>query len=137
MSAIGLVDTGPLVAVLDRADRHHAWATRTLSQLDAPLHTCEAVLSEAWFLLGRARGGRPALLGVLEAGWVVVPAGLADESKRVWQLMKKYADQPMSVADACLVRLAELAPRATLVTLDRDFLVYRRGRSPLRLATPF
>jgi predicted nucleic acid-binding protein len=130
----GLLDTAPLVAVLDRADRHHAWAKDTLDAFEAPLLTCEAVVSEAWFLLGRARGGRRALVAVLGEGHLRVVAGLSTEQARIATLLKKYEDQPLSVADAALVRMAEMNPKATIITLDRDFLVYRRGRSALHLA---
>jgi predicted nucleic acid-binding protein len=132
---IGILDTGPLVAVLDRGDRHHRWAKATLDGFEAPLLTCEAVVSEAWHLLGRTRGGRDALVGVLGSGHLRVAPGLASEPERILTLLEKYKDQPMSIADAVLVRMAELNPRATVITLDSDFWVYRRGRSPLRLAS--
>lgn len=137
MSTIGLIDTGPIVAGIDRSDRFHGWALDVLGRFPAPLETCEAVVSEAWFLLGRARRGRDALLGLLSSGELKVSFSLATDGVSALKLMAKYSDQPMSVADACLVRMAELESRATIITLDRDFLVYRRGRSPLRFAAPF
>ncbi len=137
MSSRGVVDTGPLVAFINRSDGFHPWAAEALGRFEPPLHSCEAVISEAWHLLGRARGGRDALRSLLSARLVVVTVGLVSESRRVFELLAKYADQPMSVADACLVRMAELDKGATLVTLDRDFLVYRRGRSALRILAPF
>jgi len=137
VSTRGLLDTGPLVAFLDRNDHHHLWAKQALSRFSTPLSTCEAVVSEAWHLMGRARGGRAALLGVLEAGHLRVASTLEREAPRTYRLMAKYSDQPMSVAGACLVRMAEADPRALLITLDRDFLVYRPGRGRLRLVAPF
>lgn len=137
MSRVGLIDTGPLVAGIDRSDRFHGWALEALGRFPTPLKTCDAVVSEAWFLLGRARKGRDALLGMLNSGDLSVSFSLAEDGRSALKLMAKYSDQPMSVADACLVRMTELDPSATIITLDRDFLVYRRGRSPLKLAAPF
>ena len=137
MSRAWVIDTGPLVAFIDHADHHHSWAEEALSNVAPPLETCDAVIAEAWHLLGRARRGRATLLGLLQARMVQVTFGLSTELTAVTRLMAKYADQPMSVADGCLVRMAELNPAATIVTLDRDFTVYRRGRSALRLLAPF
>src|ERR1019366_7185999 len=88
----GLLDTGPLVAALDRSDHHHAWATEALARFEAPLHSCEAVFSEAWHLLGRARGGRVALLGLLNARHLIAASGLL-EGPSTYKLMAKYSDQ--------------------------------------------
>lgn len=137
MKRRGLVDTGPLVAFVDGADRFHEWAVEALTRFEDPLNTCDAVIVEAWHLLGRARRGREGLLGLLGAQHVVVTFGLAGDGLLAMKLMTKYADQPMSVADACMVRMAELDPRATIVTLDHDFMVYKRGRSALRVAAPY
>ncbi len=131
-----LLDTGPLVAFLDRADGFHQWAREALSAFEAPIATCDAVIAEAWHLLRRAKGGRPALLGLLRSGHLAITFGLTTETPPVVKLMSKYADQPMSVADACLVRMAELDPSVTIVTLDSDFRVYKRGRAALRLFGP-
>lgn len=103
----------------------------------APLETCDAVVAESWHLLGRARGEREALLGLLGSGSLKLSFSLASDGPSAFRLMRKYADQPMSVADACLVRMAALDERATIVTLDSNFKVYKRGRLALRLAAPF
>jgi uncharacterized protein len=133
----GLLDTGPLVAFINRADQFHPWAVEALDRFAAPLDTCDAVVAEAWHLLGRAKRGRDALLDLLRSGNLKVAFSLAQDGAAVFKLMAKYSDQPMSVADACLVRMAELDASATIVTLDSDFKVYRRGRAALRLAAPF
>ena len=137
MKRRGLLDTGPLVAFIDRTDAFHDWAVEALSRFEAPIDTCEAVFAEAWHLLGRAKRGREALLGLLNSRNLLVTFGLAADGLPALNLMTKYADQPMSVADACLVRMAELDAHATILTLDRDFTVYRRGRAALRLTAPF
>lgn len=108
-----------------------------LARYEPPLETCGAVVVEAWYLLGRAKRGRQTLLRLLDSPNIAVTFSLVNDANRVFKLMSKYADQPMSVADACLVRMAEVDAGATIVTLDSDFGVYRRGRSTLRLAAPF
>jgi predicted nucleic acid-binding protein len=137
MTRQGILDTGPLVAFIDGTDRFHEWAMETLHQFAAPLATCDAVVAEAWHLLGRAKRGRDALIGLLHSGNLAVTFSLAVDGLPTLKLMAKYADQPMSLADACLVRMAELDANSTIVTLDSDFKVYRRGRSALKLAAPF
>ena len=120
-----LLDAGPLVAALNRREQHHAWAARTLDRLDAPLLTCEAVLSEAWFLARRG-GGDPARVLDLVAllGVEVVPAW----RPRVDEILRRYADRA-SVADASLLALAEDDEGRVVVTTDReDFSVYRLMR---------
>lgn len=119
-----LVDTGLLTALLSRRDRHHEWAKRTAIHRPPPWKTCEAVLSEAFFLLGTA--GRPALSALLERGQLVPAFDLASELSAVLGLLGKYQSVPMSLADACLVRMAETLPSPVLLTTDSDFRVYRR-----------
>ena len=136
MNRFGILDTGPLVAFLDKADGFHEWSVEALAQFTPPVFTCDAVIAEAWHLLGRARGGRQALLGLLGSRNVEVTFSLSADAKATLKLMSKYADVPMSVADACLVRMAELEARSTVVTLDGDFRIYRTGRSPLRTVSP-
>lgn len=123
-----VVDTGPLVALLNRRDRHHRWARSVLDAVPPPLFTCEAVLSEASWLLGQARGGREALLTLLSHGIVRVGFQLQPELAAVHALMQRFASVPMPLADACLVRMTELEADSAVITLDSDFRVYRRNR---------
>jgi uncharacterized protein len=123
-----LIDTGPLVALLNRRDRYHTWARRTFDAVEPPIFTCEAVLSEVCFLLGGAPGGPDAVLGLVDAGVIKVDFRLDQEAAALSALMKKFADVPMSLADACLVRMTEIEVQSTVVTLDSDFRVYRRNR---------
>jgi predicted nucleic acid-binding protein len=123
-----LLDTGPLVAYLNRRDEHHAWAVETLERLPSPVVTCEAVLSEACFLTRRLPGGPEAVLALVARGALGVDLRLASEIDPIRRLMRKYADVPMSLADACLVRMAELERDSVVLTTDRDFTVYRRNR---------
>ena len=119
-----LVDTGFVTALLSRRDRHHEWAKREAAHHAPPWRTCEAVLSEAFFLLGVA--GQPALSAVLGRGLLMPAFDLATELHPVLRLLGKYAGVPMSLADACLVRMTETLADPVLLTTDADFRVYRR-----------
>ena len=133
-----LLDTGPLVAYLNRKDRHHQWAVECWSSLFEPLWTCDAVVSEAVFVLQSEKADAEPILRLLERR-IVRPDFVLDEHRSdVLRLLRKYADQPMSLGDACLVRVAELADPCQVFTTDRDFLVYRRkGRHVIPLLSPF
>lgn len=123
-----IVDTGPLVALLNGADKHHRWTRAVLDDVEPPMATCEAVLSEACFLLRRIGRGQDAVLELIARGVVTVAFSLSSELTAVRKLMERYASVPMSLADACLVRMSELDPQATLIALDSDFKIYRRNR---------
>ena len=119
-----LVDAGFLVALLSGRDRNHRWAAAQPPRFPPPWSTCEAVLSEAFHLLG-ARG-RPALAALLGRRAVVCAFDLGEDLDRVLRLMQKYADVPMSLADACLVRMTETFADPVILTTDSDFRIYRR-----------
>jgi predicted nucleic acid-binding protein len=132
---IHLLDTGPLVSALAREEpRFGSWAKNLLRHLPQPLYTCEAVLTEAAHFLGNAE---PVLAAVAD-GLVVCPWDLCEHHARVRELVRKYADQPMDLADACLVAMSEEWWDCKVVTVDvRDFKVYRRrGRHAIPLLTP-
>jgi uncharacterized protein len=132
-----LVDTGPLVALLNRRDHHHAWVKAQLRKMDSPLDTCEAVLSEACFLLQQVPGGPQAVLDLVTKGLVTVSFSLQDEAKAIQRLILRYSDVPMALADACMVRLAEIHEGSLVFTLDSDFKIYRKnGRAALPLLLP-
>ena len=130
-----LVDAGFLIALLSRRDRHHSWATAQLPRLTPPWKTCEAALSEAFHLLGPR--GQPALAGLLRRGALLPVFELGDELDRVLDLLGKYASVPMSLADACLVRMSETLSDPLILTTDADFRIYRRhGRQVIPCMTP-
>jgi predicted nucleic acid-binding protein len=133
-----LLDTGPLVAFLNRRDTWHDWSLDLFGRIRPPLLTCEAVLSEAAFLLRQDVRGADGLLALVERGLVTTSHWrLDDEVESLRRLMKRYANVPMSLADACLVRMTETRAGVTVLTLDRDFRVYRRlGRQTIPLITP-
>ena len=123
-----IIDVGPLVALINARDTYHAWTVEQLKQASGPLLTCEAALSEAVFLLRTIPGGVSQIGGMLRSGGVTCALNLSDEIVPVCDLLRKYADVPMSLADACLVRMSELFPKHRVMSLDSDFQVYRRNR---------
>jgi len=129
-----LVDTSFLVAFLNGRDSHHHWATTQAARSPLPWKTCEPVLAEAFYVLG-SPGGSP-LVDLLKRQ-VLIPAFRLEENlESVLGLLQKYADVPMSLADACLVRMTELSD-SVLLTADSDFGVYRRhGRQVIPRFTP-
>lgn len=131
-----IVDTGALVAVINKNDSYHQWAVRQIADIQPPLLTCEAVISEACFLLRRYPQAT-LLLQWLEKGFLSLPFCLQEEIQPLNLLLKKYSDVPMSLADGCLVRLAENYPQSFVLTLDSDFKTYRKnGNQPISLIFP-
>lgn len=132
-----IVDTGPLVAFLDRSERHHHWVADRISELEVPLLVCEPVLAEAMHLLSRLSRAQNALYGLLENGALRIAFRIEEHVPTLGTLHRKYRDRPMSLADACIVRMAEIHDQHAVLTLDSDFLVYRKhGRAPLELIYP-
>ncbi|MCA1456041.1 PIN domain-containing protein [Bradyrhizobium sp. BRP22] len=132
-----IVDTGPLVAFFDRAERYHDWVAERFEELDAPLLVCEPVLAEAMYLLARYPRAQDTLLELIQNGALSVVFRLDEHVGELRKLIQKYRDTPMSLADACIVRMSEIHERHAVLTLDSDFLVYRRhGRAPLPLIHP-
>jgi uncharacterized protein len=132
-----IVDTGPLVAFFDRSERHHAWAVDCIEQLEAPLLVCEPVLAEAMFLLAQYARVTDVLFELLQNGALHIGFQVADHIGALRTLLQKYRDTPMSLADACIVRMAEIYDRHDVLTLDSDFTIYRKhGRVPLKLIHP-
>ena|ERR1051326_8362702 len=133
--AESLVDAGFLVALLSRRDGHHKWAALQAGQNPPPWRTCEPVLSEAFHLLGEA--GVPVLGALMRREALLLSFNLGEHREPVLRLMHKYRDVPMSLADACLVRMTEIAAEMVLLTTDADFCLYRRhGRQTIPCALP-
>lgn len=138
MSVTIILDTGPLAAWLCDTDRWHQWAVGQFGALEPPFVTCEPVLTEACFLLAREGGDPAKILGKVRTGVLQIPFEIGDEAAALEVLMKRYADTPMALADACLVRLSELHKDCRVFTLDRHFKQYRRyGRSVIPLLSPW
>jgi predicted nucleic acid-binding protein len=133
-----VIDTGPIVAFLNKRDTWHDWAVDALSHVRPPLLSCEAVISEACFLLRNVEGGADAVLELNARGLIDLSFRVEPVLQDVRRLMKRYDDVPMSFADACLVRLAEATPRASVMTVDSDFRRYRKlGRQVIPLIAPW
>lgn len=133
-----LLDTGPLVALLSVRESQHAWAAQRFSEWTEPCVTCEPVLTEAFHLLSKVRGGCAALCAALKENLIVLDFDVKAELVPLVDLMDHYENVPMSLADACLVRMAELAPGAQVFTLDGDFRIYRKNRAEIiEVIAPF
>lgn len=128
-----IVDTGPLVALLNRRDRYHGWTQEALAGLDLPLWTCEPVLTEAAHLSGLP----DALIAMVSEDALRVGLDIGEEAAALSRLLRRWAGT-MDLADACVVRMAEMYPACQVFTLDRrDFSIYRRnGRHVIPLLAP-
>ena len=132
-----IVDTGPLTAFLDADDAWHSWAVERFKEFAGPLVTVEPVITEVLFLLRRDRNAQDRVLRMIATGALCTPFRLEAEADAVRRLHAKFHDLPMSLADACLVRLAELLDDHCICTLDSDFTIYRKnGNSAIPLIIP-
>lgn len=119
-----VADSSALVALVSVDDQYHPWIVAQAKAIPWPWLTCEAVLSES-FHIARAKGA-PKLRELLRRGAVTLTFDLGDEMEAVLALMDKYADVPMSLADACLVRMTEILADPVVITTDSHFRLYRR-----------
>ena len=138
MSRRILVDTGPIVALLDQRDEHHHhWAVEQFKAHPPPFLTCEAVLTEASHILKRNGFHAALVFELTEPGAVVLEFNLRQESGAVQALMMQYRNVPMDLADACLLRMTELHADVWLLTVDSDCHIYRRhGREAVPVIMP-
>jgi predicted nucleic acid-binding protein len=121
----GIADTGFLVAFGNRNDAHHDWAIGVARRVAEPLLTCEAVLAEAAFHLRSAT----LVFEMLQEGLVTIAFDVNDHVPQLVALARRYADRRPDLADLCLIRMSELHPRYSVITVDRgDFKVYRRNK---------
>jgi predicted nucleic acid-binding protein len=135
MASSVLVDASFIIALLSHHDANHGWATANAPRSPPPWMTCEAVLSEAFHLLGRSGAG--SLASLLRRGALICDFRFVDNMDAVLKLLQKYADVPMSFADACLVRMTETLDDPVLLTTDADFRIYRRhGRQMIPCVLP-
>lgn len=120
----GIADTGFLVAFANRGDFHHDWALAVAAKVTEPLLTCEAVLAETTFHLGDAG----LVLQMIEHGLIMLAFEANDHLEHLKVLAARYADRSPDFADLCLVRMSELQPRYSVITVDGDFRIYRRNK---------
>ena len=121
-----IIDTGPLVTLLTLKGEHASWTLTYWKKLKPPLLTCEPVLSEAAFLLNRAKLDAIALFALVERDLIEIDFSIQKEWGALRALMRRYKNVPMSLADACLVRQSELHSDSVIFTLDSDFRIYRK-----------
>lgn len=124
-----LLDTGVIVALLDRNESTHEGCVDAVQQIQAPLLTCEAVIAESCYLLRNLAGASEAVIENIAAGMFQVAFQLSHEAASVKQVLRKYRDRKIDLADACLIRLADMFETGDILTLDRDFTIYRWGRN--------
>lgn len=122
-----LLDTGVIVALLDRSERRHADCVEALDGVRAPLVTCEAVIAEACYLMRSVPGAPEAILQNVADATFQIPIQLSGCAAAVQRILKKYRDQDIDLADACLIHLASELRTGGILTLDKDFRVYRWG----------
>lgn len=136
-SSIIIADAGVIVGLIYEKNQWHEWAFEQSKQLAPPFFTCEAVVTEACFLLQNTKDGEQSVLGMIADGFLQTDFRLSDEATSVKSLMKKYKNVPMSLADACLVRMSEQTENAIVFTVDSDFHIYRKnGRQKIDLIIP-
>jgi len=132
-----LLDTGVIVAWLDKAELHHKECVKVLGKLKGQLITCEPVITEACYLLRNVKGASESILANIEQHVFQVPWILSGNEQRIVELMKKYSKVPMDFADACLVNMAEQFETSEILSLDSDFKVYRwKGRKEFKVLIP-
>lgn len=124
-----LVDTGVIVALLDRSERCHARCVDAMDGLERPMVTCEAVIAESCYLLRGLPGAPETVLQNVERGVFQIPFQLSRSAVPVRSIMRKYRDLPSDFADACLIHLADELNTEDILTLDGDFKFYRWRRN--------
>ncbi|MGH9451158.1 MAG: type II toxin-antitoxin system VapC family toxin [Terriglobia bacterium] len=129
-----IVDSGFIVAFGNRNDQHHTWAVEIAKSITEPLLTCEAVFAEAAFHLKSSAY----VFALLESGMMRIAFSLSQHASYLQALARKYADRNPDLADLCIIRMSEIYPRHTVITVDeKDFRVYRRnGRSVIPILSP-
>ena len=137
MTASAIVDTGPLVAFLVKSEAHADWVRAQFARLSGSLYTCEPAFAEASYLVSGDSAGPSRLIDMVRRGQLLMPFRLEEEIAAVDALMRRYASVPVSLADACLVRMSEIYPGLPVLTLDRYFRIYRRnGRQVIPVVCP-
>lgn len=126
-----IMDTGPLVAYLNKADKYHGWVIEQFNQIYPPFLTCESVISEALFLLTPSKEAIYQLFTFITDDYLKIYFSLKEEAISIQKLIHHYQNIPMSLADACLVRMSELLQNSTILTLDSDFQIYRRYKNKI------
>ena len=129
-----LLDTGVIVALLDRSEKAYRASAEAIHRAVWPLITCEAVIAESCYLLRKFPGAPEAILDNVVAGIFQIPFQISKEAAGIKRILRKYQDRKIDLADACLIRLADEFETADILTLDNDFKIYRWGQNkPFRI----
>ena len=132
-----ILDTGPLVALVNKREQHHEWAKSQVEGISGAMVTCESVLTEACYLLRHVHGATAAVMQLVEKLLIEMPFRLAEHAAAISSLMAKYSNVPMSLADACLVRMSEMYDDRAILTFNSDFKLYRKhGRRVIATLIP-
>lgn len=124
-----LLDAGVIVALLDRSEQHHEVCAKIIKSIEAPLLTCEAVITKSCFLLRNLPGAPAAVIENVAAGIFQVSFQLSTDTEGVKRQLRKYQDREIDLAVACLIRMADQFGTGDILTLDRDFEIYRWGKN--------
>ncbi|MDR9417338.1 type II toxin-antitoxin system VapC family toxin [Gracilimonas sp.] len=138
MAKTVLADTGPIVALIDRRDSKHAWASAMMDSFDAPMVTCTAVITEAIFLLKHANNGVETLFSLIDEGILLVENPYPKYKTDIHNFILKYQNISSSLADLCLIAMVENKKGSKVFTIDSDFLVYRDSKgNTIELLSPY
>jgi predicted nucleic acid-binding protein len=129
MNRTTIIDASVIVALLDQRDYFHHWAVSEWANIQAPLLTCDAVITESCYLLRNVHEGKEAVISLVKRQIIQVSFNLNEEAGVIETLMRRYRSVPMSFADACLVRMSEQILNSIIMTLDSDFKIYRKYRN--------
>ncbi len=123
-----IVDTGPLVAFLNKRDHYHKWAIEQFASYPPPFYSCEPVITETCFLLNNTKDGVGKILKLIDMDLIKIPFMMKNEIEHLQYLTDKYKNVPASLADASLIRMSEQISGSIILTLDSDFRVYRKNK---------
>jgi uncharacterized protein len=124
-----LLDTGVIVCLLDSSDVRHETCVEAVTSCPSPLVTCEAAIAESCYLVRRMRGAAERILESVASGAFQIPFQLSHEAAEIQRILRRYRDREIDLADACLIHLATELRTGEILTLDRDFEVYRWDRN--------
>lgn len=122
-----LLDTGVIVSLLDSSEYRHLACIEAIQSCAAPLVTCEAVIAESCYLLRKQRGAAERILESVVSGAFQIPFQLASQASEIQRILRRYRDREVDFADACLIHMANELRSGEILTLDRDFEIYRWG----------
>ncbi|HEY2118515.1 MAG TPA: PIN domain-containing protein [Candidatus Acidoferrum sp.] len=124
-----LIDTGVIVALLDRSERQHEACAKLIKTIESPLLTCEPVIAESCYLLRKLPGAPATVVENVAAGIFQVSFQISTDTDGIRQRLRKYEDREIDLADACLIRMADQFGTGDILTLDKDFEIYRWGKN--------